>query len=67
MTNLTFMRVVLGLYGDHWQKPLQALLAEHGHVYSRQQLWNWKKGNRNVPEHVELILINQQKARKAAG
>ena len=57
---------MLSLYGNHWQKPLQALLATHGHRYSRQQLWNWKMGNRNVPEHVDLILVNEQKARKVA-
>jgi hypothetical protein len=43
------------------------LLARHGHTYSRQQLWNFKTGNRRVPEHVELILKNEQKARKAVG
>jgi hypothetical protein len=42
------------------------LLAEHGHCYSRQQLWNWKTGKRRVREHVELILTNERKARKSA-
>jgi hypothetical protein len=39
-------------------------MAEYGHQYSRQQLWNWKKGNRRVPEHVERILLAQKSARK---
>jgi hypothetical protein len=42
------------------------LLAKHGHRYSRQQLWNFKTGNRRVPEHVELILTEEQTARKSA-
>jgi hypothetical protein len=42
------------------------LLAKHGHRYSRQQLWNWKTGNSPVPEHIELILAEERKARKSA-
>ncbi|MHC5536707.1 hypothetical protein ACYOEI_00350 [Singulisphaera rosea] len=61
MTPEAFIQAVLTLYGDHWQKPLQALLAEHGHVYCRQQLWNWKKGHRRVPEHVEELLKGRMK------
>jgi hypothetical protein len=62
MTPAAFLRTVLTLWGDHWQQPCQALLAKHGHRYSRQQLWNWKTGNRRVPEHVELILERAQEA-----
>jgi hypothetical protein len=64
MTPASFIRTVLILWGDHWQQPCRDLLAEHDHRYSRQQLWNWKTGNRRVPEHVELILLKERKARK---
>jgi hypothetical protein len=53
------------LWGDHWQKPCRELLARHGHRYSGQQLWNWKAG-KVVPEHVELILTEERRAREAA-
>jgi hypothetical protein len=56
MTPATFLRTVMSLWGDHWQQPCLQLLAQHGHRYSRQQLWNWKTGNRTVPEDVGLIL-----------
>ncbi|HEV3167529.1 MAG TPA: hypothetical protein VGZ22_26210, partial [Isosphaeraceae bacterium] len=56
----------LTLWGDHWIQPCQALLARHGHHPARQTLWNWKKGAKPVPEYVELILLNERKARKSA-
>lgn len=56
---------VMALWGDYWQQPCQALLARHGHRYSRQQLWNYKTGNRPVPEHLELILMNERKAQQS--
>ena len=45
-------------------QPCQALLAKHGHRYSRQQLWNWKTGNSPMPEYVELILEGERKEEK---
>jgi hypothetical protein len=65
MIPASFLRTVISLWDDHWQQPCLALLAEHGHRYSRQQLWNWKRGNSPVPEHVALILNNEKKARKS--
>jgi len=58
------MKLVVALWGDHWQKLCQALLARHGHRYSRQQLWNWKAGKRKVPEHVEKILLDEKSRRR---
>lgn len=58
-----FIRTVLLLWGDHWQKPCLAFLAKHGHHYTRQTLWNWKTGKRRVPEHVEELLENERKAK----
>jgi hypothetical protein len=66
MITAAFLRTVMMLWGDHWQKPCLELLARHGHRYSRQQLWNWKTGNSPVPEHVELILAEERRARKSA-
>jgi hypothetical protein len=67
VTPTAFLRTVLSLWGDHWQQPCIAYLAQHGHRYSRQQLWNWKTGNSPVPESVELILANEKKARGSVG
>jgi len=66
MTPGAFLRAVIALWSDHWQQPCLQLLAKHGHAYSRQQLWNWKTGNSPVPEHVELILAEERRARKSA-
>ena len=66
MTAAAFLKLVVALWGDHWQQPCMQLLANHGHDYSRQQLWNWKTGNSPVPEHVELILAEERRARKSA-
>jgi hypothetical protein len=66
MKDAAFLKLVVALWGDHWQRPCLALLAQHGHRYSRQQLYNWKTGKRRVPEHVELILAGERKARKSA-
>jgi hypothetical protein len=49
--------------------------VKHGHLYSRQQFRNCKNGDRRVPEHgdrwvpeyIEKILMNEKKARNAAG
>jgi hypothetical protein len=60
MTPANLLRTVLMLWGDHWQQPCRELLAQHGHRYGRQQLWNWKTGNSPVSEHVELILFNEK-------
>jgi hypothetical protein len=65
MTGAAFLKLAVALWGDHWQQPCLQLLAKHGCRYSRQQLWNWKTDNSPVPEHVELILANEQKARKS--
>lgn len=62
MTPARFLRIVLHLFGDHWQKPLAALLASHGHRYSRQTLYNWKTGKHPVPEPVAVILEAEMKA-----
>jgi hypothetical protein len=64
MTPARFLRTVVLLWGDHWIKPCQSLLSKHGHSYSRQQLWNFKKGNSPVPEHVEVLLERQWKSRQ---
>lgn len=56
MTNAQFLRTVMLLYGDHWQKPFAALLAQHGFTYTRQTFWNWKKGNTPVPSQVAGVL-----------
>jgi hypothetical protein len=66
MTPARFLRIVLLLYGDHWQKPLSALLASHGYRYTRQTLWNWKTGKSPVPEPVAVILEAERKRRKSA-
>jgi hypothetical protein len=66
MTHSAFLKLVVSLWGDHWQKPCLELLARHGHRYSRQQLRNWKTGNSPVQEHVEIILAEERKARKSA-
>lgn len=66
MNNTAFLKLVVALWGDHWQQPCMELLAKHGHHYGRQQLWNWKKGNSPVPEYVELILKNERMARRPA-
>ena len=62
MKHLEFSKLVVALWGDHWQQPCLELLAQHGHRYTRQTLWNWKTGKSPVPEHVELILKEEQKA-----
>ena len=62
-----FLRTVLDLYGDHWQQPLDVLLAKHGHRHSHQQFRNWKNGERRVPEYIQKILMDDRKARKAIG
>jgi hypothetical protein len=64
MTAAGFLKLVVALWGDHWQQPCQALLAKHGHRYTGQTLWNWKAGKSPVPEHVELILGEERKARR---
>ena len=66
MTPAAFHKLVVALWGDHWQQPCLQLLAKHGHRYSRQQLWNFKTANSSVPEHVELILKEERKASKSA-
>jgi hypothetical protein len=66
MTPTAFLRTVFFLWGDHWQKPCLELLARHGFRYSRQQLRNWKNGDRRVPEYIEEILMDEKKARRSA-
>jgi hypothetical protein len=66
MTSSAFLKLVVALWGDHWQHPCLELLAQHGHHPTRQTLWNWKTGNSPVPEHVEMILTQERKARKSA-
>lgn len=66
MTPADFLRAVTALWGNHWQKPLLQALARRGLRYGRGQLWNWKKGNSPVPEFVELIVREEQKARETA-
>jgi hypothetical protein len=64
MTPARFLRIVLQLYGDHWQQPCLALLAQHGHRCTRQTLWNWKTGQTPVPERATDILEAERKRRK---
>jgi hypothetical protein len=66
MTPAAFLRTVLALWGDHWQKPCLELLAQHGHHLTRQTLWNWKTGKSPVPEYIEKILLEEKRARKSA-
>jgi hypothetical protein len=66
MTPASFLRAVLALWGEDWRPGLTKLLAKHGHRRTRQTLWNWKMGKTPVPEHVELILAEERKARKSA-
>lgn len=66
MTSTAFLRTVFLIWGDHWQRPCLALLAEHGHRLTRQTLYNWKTGNSPVPEFVEVILEGERSARKSA-
>ncbi|MFO0892066.1 MAG: hypothetical protein U0790_23380 [Isosphaeraceae bacterium] len=61
MTAAFLLRTVLMLWGDHWQQPCLALLAKHGHRYTRQTLWNWKTGKTPVPEFIEVILTGEAK------
>ncbi len=41
--------------------------VKHGNRYSRQQFRNCKNGDRSVPEYIEKILMDEKKARNAAG
>jgi hypothetical protein len=66
MTNAVFLKLVVAIWGDHWQKPCLELLARHGHRLTRQTLWNWKAGKTLVPEYVEKILMDEMKARESA-
>jgi hypothetical protein len=66
MTPSRFLRTVLSLWGDHWQQPCLAFLAEHGYRYSRKTLWCWKTGNRRIPEHVEALLEQKRKLKRPA-
>lgn len=66
MTPARFLRIVLTLWGDHWQQPCLAFLAEHGHCYSRKTLWAYKTGNRRIPKHVEELLEKERKAKGAS-
>lgn len=64
MTAAAFYRLVLALWGEQWRPQLTALLTEHGHTQTRQTLWNWQKGNRRVPQHVEDVLLTEKQSRK---
>jgi hypothetical protein len=33
---------------------------------TRQTLWNWKTGKSPVPEYIEKILMDEQRARRSA-
>jgi hypothetical protein len=66
MTSAAFLKLVVALWGNHWQQPYLRLLGEHGHRYTRQTLWNWKTGKTPVPEHVEVILEGERRARMPA-
>jgi hypothetical protein len=59
--------------GDEtWVSGIHAILgskdasAERLLRDSRQQLRNWKNGDRRVPEYIEMILLDEKKARKSA-
>lgn len=56
MTSAEFYKLVLALWGEDWRPELNALLSRHGHSYSRQSFWNWRKGHSPVPEPVAFIL-----------
>jgi hypothetical protein len=55
MKTAQFNRLVVALWGDHWQPPCLAFLAQHGHVFTRQTLWNWKKGRTQVPDDIAAL------------
>jgi hypothetical protein len=65
MNAAIFPKLVVALWGDHWQQPCLRSLVEHGHDYTRQQVSNWKTGKTPVPEYVEVILEGEVKARKS--
>ena len=65
MKDAAFLKLVVALWGDHWQQPCRELLARHGHRPTRQTLWNWKTGRTSVPEHVEIILAEERRVRKS--
>lgn len=56
MTAAEFYKLVLALWGEDWRPELTALLARHGHSYSRQSFWNWRKARSPVPDPVAFIL-----------
>ena len=58
-----FYKLVLALWGEDWRPRLRAFLAEHGHSYSRQSLWNWRKAKAPVPEPVAVILKREAERR----
>lgn len=56
-----FYKLVLALWGEDWRPRLLAILAKHGHHFTRQTLWNWRKGKTPVPDPVVVILNNEAK------
>lgn len=66
MSSTEFYKLVLALWGEDWRPRLLALLAEHGHSYTRQSLWNWQKGKSPVPEPVAVIIRGQPAATEDA-
>jgi hypothetical protein len=61
MTSDIFYKLVLALWGEDWRPRLLAFLAEHGHSYKRQSLWNWQNGKSPVPKPVAVILDAEAK------
>lgn len=54
-----FYSLVLALWGEDWRPRLKALLAEHGHHYTRQTFWNWKAGKTPVPGPVAVLVTTE--------
>lgn len=67
MTSVHFNTLVLSLWGEDWQRGLDDLLRKHGHRYTRQTYYNWRKGKHPVPEPVAVVLRKQAKRKAAAG
>jgi hypothetical protein len=58
-----FHRIMLQLWGENWRPELKALLATHGHKYSRYTVWCWKVGRRDVPEPIRVIINGEARSK----
>jgi hypothetical protein len=57
-----FHRLMLSLWDENWRPELKALLARHGHKYSRYTVWRWQVGKGPpIPEPVKVIVNGEAK------